>query len=107
MADDYANMGHNEATARLGLLAEDARKGLERVANGEADTIEGWLAYGHALNEGRALFPSDEQFGQWVAENGLSQLGTHEVKRDERAAAIEGRCHTTLGESAPQRGPFT
>ena len=28
--------------------------------------IEGWLAYGASLNEGRALFPSDEQFGQWV-----------------------------------------
>jgi len=36
------------------------------------------------------LFPSDEQFGQWVDASGLSQLGTHEIKRDDRAAAIEG-----------------
>jgi len=41
-------------------------RALERVASGETDTIEGWLAYGAALNEGRGLFPSDEQFGQWV-----------------------------------------
>ena len=59
-----------------------------RVASGEADTIAGWLAYGAALNEGRGMFPSDEQFGQWVVENGLSQVGTHEVKRDDRSAAM-------------------
>ena len=34
----------------------------------------GWLAYGAALNEGRALFASDERFGQWVAELVLSNL---------------------------------
>ena len=104
MADDYANMGHNEATARLGLLAEDARKGLERVEAGEADTIEGWIAYGHALNEGRKLLPSDEQFGQWVAENGLSQLGTHEVKRDERAAAMWAAANPDQFEEAREKG---
>lgn len=35
------------------------------------------------------MFPSDEQFGDWVR---VSQLGTHrdgsEIKRDERAAAM-------------------
>ena len=76
-------MGHNERTARLGLLAEDAQRGLARVANGEADTIEGWLAYGAALNEGRALFPSDEQFGQWLVTNNLS-----DTVQAERAAAM-------------------
>jgi hypothetical protein len=45
-----------------------------------------WLAYGAALNEGRALFhPEDDKgFGQWL----LSQLATVEVNRDERAAAM-------------------
>jgi len=62
-------MGHNERTARLGLLADDARRGLALVEQGEGKTLEGWLAYGAALNEGRALFPSDEQFGQWVSVN--------------------------------------
>lgn len=51
------------------------------------------LAYGAALNEGRKEFPSDEQFGQWAAEAGLSQLGTHEIKRDERAAAMWAAGH--------------
>lgn len=64
--NDRPSMGHNELTVRLGMLANDAHVALERVAKGEGDAIEGWLAYGAALNEGRALFPSDEQFGQWV-----------------------------------------
>ena len=76
-------MGHNERTARLGLLAEDAQRGLARVADGEADTIEGWLAYGAALNEGRALFASNELFGQWLVSNNLS-----ETVQAERAAAM-------------------
>lgn len=82
-------MGHNERTARLGLLAEDARGALGRVASAEADTIEGWLAYGAALNEGRGLFAGDAEFGQWVAQ---SQLGIatdgNPIKMDERAAAM-------------------
>ena len=80
-----SGMGHNEIAVRLGLLAEDARKGLDRVSSGEAHAIEGWLAYGAALNEGRALFPSDEQFGQWLR---VSQLATDDINRDERAAAM-------------------
>lgn len=83
-----SNYGHNEAAVRLAALAGDAQVALDRVARGEADAIEGWLAYGAALNEGRALFPSDEKFGQWADASGLSQLGTHEIKRDERAAAM-------------------
>jgi hypothetical protein len=74
--------------AYLSCFAFTEKRTPSRARAGEADTIEGWIAYGHALNEVRALFPSDEQFGHWVAENGLSQLGTHEVKRDERAAAM-------------------
>jgi len=81
-------MGHNERTARLGLLAEDAKRGLEVVKHGEGKTVEGWLAYGAALNEGRTLFPSNEQFGQWVVENGLCQLGTNDINRHDRSAAM-------------------
>jgi phage N-6-adenine-methyltransferase len=76
-------MGHNERTSRLGLLAEDAQRGLARVADGEADTIEGWLAYGAALNEGRALFPSNNEFHEWMVSHQLG--GTHD---NERAAAM-------------------
>lgn len=68
-------MGHNERTARLGLLADDARGALGRVASAEADTIEGWLAYGAALNEGRGLFhPEDDKgFGQWLYSSNLEE----------------------------------
>lgn len=79
-----APFGHNEMTARLGLLAEDARHALERVQSGETTAIEGWLAYGAALNEGRALLPGDKEFGEWMAQN---QLGFGD-QSNERAAAM-------------------
>lgn len=55
-----------------------------------ADAIEGWLAYGAALNEGRALFhPEDDKgFGKWKAENVLSQVGIVKPKADEEIAAM-------------------
>lgn len=71
------NYGHNESAVRLAALAGDAQIALDKVAKGEADAIEGWLAYGAALNEGRALFPGDREFGQWVAEACLSNLDVH------------------------------
>ncbi|MBQ2263233.1 MAG: hypothetical protein II336_17965 [Loktanella sp.] len=74
------------------MLADDAKKALVRVAAGESDTIEGWLAYGSALNEGRSLYPDkegDRAFGEWVD---VSQLATHAdgklITRDDRAAAM-------------------
>lgn len=86
--------GHNETTVRLGLLADDAKRALSQVADAEADTIAGWLAYGAALNEGRAQFhPEDDKgFGKWVEDNLLSQVATVDgpkpVLRDDRAAAM-------------------
>ena len=77
--------GHNEMAVRLGILASDAQLALDRVAKGEGDAIEGWLAYGAALNEGRKLLPSDEQFGQWVRD---SQLARDGITYDERSAAM-------------------
>ena len=107
MADDYANMGHNEVTARLGLLAEDARKGLERVSSGEADAIEGWLSYGHALNEGRSLHAGDREFGEWLRSSKLEE-GIHPAEQsaamwaaanpdDFKAAQEAGNARTVRG----------
>jgi hypothetical protein len=56
-----------------------------RVQAGEADALQGWLAYGAALNEGRAMFPSDEQFGDWLVS---SNLRLSENDKMERAAAM-------------------
>ena len=53
------------------------------MASGEEDTLAGWLAYGAALNEGRALFPSDEQFGRWLVSANVAETHDHE-----RAAAM-------------------
>jgi chemotaxis protein histidine kinase CheA len=87
--------GHNENAVRLAALAGDAQIALDRVARGEADAIEGWLAYGAALNEGRALCTSedgvedDRSFGKWLGENDLRQLaGDREVEDHERKAAM-------------------
>ncbi len=55
----------------LTRLAERACDGLRMVADGEDKTMEGWLIYGAALNEGRKMFPSDEQFGQWLVSSNL------------------------------------
>ena len=74
-------MGHNESAVRLAALAGDAQIALDKVAKGEADATEGWLAYGAALNEGRALFPGDREFGQWVAESCSSNLEMHPAEQ--------------------------
>ena len=74
------------------------------VEQGEGKTIEGWLIYGAALNEGRERFSSDEQFGQWVVNSGLSQVGTDEVKRDERSAAMWAAANPDDFETAKDAG---
>jgi len=78
-----SNAGHNHKH-ELDKYAEEARLGLNMVEEGEDHTIAGWITYGNALNKGRAEFPSDEQFGQWVREQ---QLAGHSVWED-RAAAM-------------------
>ena len=79
--------GHNETAVRLAALAGDAQVALDRVARGEADAIEGWLAYGAALNEGRALFAKDADFGKWVSEFMTDNLSVTPNDHD-RAAAM-------------------
>lgn len=76
--------GHNENAVRLAALAGDAQIALDRVAKGETDAIEGWLEYGAALNEGRALFPGDREFSAWMSEWQVAI----QVEAHERAAAM-------------------
>lgn len=80
--------GHNENAIRLSVLAGDAQIALDRVAAGEGEAVEGWLAYGAALNEGRALFPGDREFGQWIEANVLGQLAQGPVEPKEQQAAM-------------------
>lgn len=96
--------GHNENAVRLSILADEARSSLDLVAQGEAEAIHGWLAYGAALNEGRSLFPGDAEFGKWVEANSLSQLGTAEVDRNERSAAMWAAAHRDQFEKASAAG---
>lgn len=53
-------------------------------------SLSGWLAYGAVLNEGRALFPGDREFGQWLDANGLNMMATFELKREAHAALCNG-----------------
>jgi len=87
MPNDTTTFGHNESPVRLAWLADAARAALDLVASGETDAIAGWLAYGAALNEGRGLFPSDEQFGQWLAETVTTNL-VNTPRPEDRLAAM-------------------
>ncbi len=98
-----SSLGHNERSFRLDALAAEARDGLDRVEKGEEFTIGGWLAYGHALNEGRALFPGDREFGQWIEANVHSQLAKA-PSHDDRLAAMWAAANADQFEEARQRG---
>ena len=62
----------------------EARKGLALVTEGENKTMEGWLLYGAALNEGREMFPGDREFGEWLRNSNLEE-GLHPA---DQAAAL-------------------
>ena len=83
---NIAVLGHNELPVRLEILADAAKSGLAAVARGEGEAIDGWLAYGAALNEGRALFPSNELFGKWKAETVYCNLQETPIANDEAAS---------------------
>ena len=77
-------MGHNSLTH----IADRAIAGLKKVGKGRASEEAGWLEYGAALNEGRALFPEDDKgFGKWKKEL-LDQVGLVKPKSNEEGAAM-------------------
>lgn len=92
--------GHNERSYRLDALASEAREGLAKVEQGEEFSIGGWLAFGHALNEARSLFPADRDFGEWCRSANLSdRMNDHD-----RAAAMWAAANADQFEEARQRG---
>ena len=66
-------------TPLLDMLAEDAREGLRKVAQGEHNTLMGWLDYGRALNEGRKFSLSNNLFHDWLVSHQLD--GTNDMDR--------------------------
>lgn len=96
--------GHNERSYRLDALASDVVAGFGRVDQGEENVIGGWLAIGHAMNEARALFPGDREFGQWVQENVLGQLAQRQIEPKDQQAAMWAAANTDQFEEARQRG---
>ena len=97
-------LGHNERSYRLDAIAERARLGLGKVASGETETLEGWIAYGAALNEGRSLFPGDREFGEWVRTANLAEHNGAEVHDHERAAAMWAAANSEQFEEAQAAG---
>lgn len=89
--------GHNQKS-ELDAIVEDALRGLAMVKQGEDQTIAGWVAYGVALNKGRAMFPSDDQFGQWVNGN-LPHTEGHERLAAMWAAEDPDRLYKILEEN--------
>jgi len=61
------------------------------------------LAYGAALNEGRAMFASDELFGDWLVS---SKLRLSENDRMERAAAMWAAANPDQSLRNATPGPF-
>lgn len=96
--------GHNERSYRLDALASDVVAGFGRVDQGEENVIGGWLAIGHAMNEARALFPGDREFGQWVQENVLGQLAQRQIEPKDQQAAMWAAANADQFEEARQRG---
>jgi hypothetical protein len=68
-----ADIGHNSNA--LEDIATRARLALEQVDAGEKMTMEGWLQYGAALNEGREMFPKgdNKRFAEWLATSNLER----------------------------------
>lgn len=86
-----SNAGHNQKS-ELDKIVEDALRGLGLVNEGEETAIQGWIIYGAALNKGRELFPSDDDynFGKWKQANVYPKLGESfaQPKADEEIAAM-------------------
>lgn len=89
------------AMTEAARLAEEARKGLLMVAQGEDRTIDGWLVYGAALNEGRKLHDGDLEFGRWVRTANLAE-GVHD---HDRAAAMWAAADRDTFEATREANP--
>lgn len=95
-----SNRGHNENAVRLSMLADEAKQGLERVTQGEENSIGGWLAVGFALNEARAIYSADRDFGDWLRSANLSDR----MHDHDRLAAMWAAANADQFEEARQRG---
>ena len=91
-------MGHNSIPSKLDMAAHDARLALGNVEKAEADTVDGWIAYGTALLVGKKLTEDPEcgvdgqahnnRFGNWISGSKLEQLVNGKVHKADQAAAL-------------------
>jgi hypothetical protein len=67
----------------MSVLAERIKTAYERTVDGRKECVEGTLELAAMLDEARARFPSDIDFGVWLVQNELDWLG-----KDDRAALL-------------------
>jgi hypothetical protein len=67
----------------MSVLAERIKAAYGRIEDGKKEWIDGTLELAAALDEARARFPSDTDFGVWLVQNELDWLG-----KDDRAALL-------------------
>ena len=82
MSDNLFTLAQRAAKA---LTAYE--KGMAKKKAGHNETITAIIAYGTALNEGRAAHKSDKEFGRWIESNGLDQTKPFE-RAQERSEAM-------------------
>lgn len=75
------NLLHDWKVSSQVATTEEARRGLRVVTEGEDKTVEGWLIYGAALNEGRKRFPKGDntRFNEWMRSHQLD--GCNDMNR--------------------------
>lgn len=93
-------IGHNSGA--LEDIASRARLAIEQVEAGERLTIEGWLQYGAALNQGREMFPKgdNQRFSAWLSSHQLD--GCNDM---DRAAAMWAAANSKEFEATKEDNP--
>ena len=71
----------SNSEAVLDNAAKQAKMALRALDKVDGKTLESWVQYGEALNEGRALFASNDEFGKWIKANQLDIIAKRGDKR--------------------------
>lgn len=92
---DEPTLSNSEAMEIAAI--KDAKAAIHKIAKADGNSVEGWLAYGSALNVLRELHLSDRDFGKAVDKAGLGALpalaaakASAKINPNDRIAAMWG-----------------
>ena len=79
-AEAISNLGSTEVRDHRINGGQRGRPNKMVTEAGEEKTIEGWLIYGAALNEGRLMFPKgdNKRFSEWLSTAKLAGVHDHD-----------------------------